>query len=48
MEAVTVVLNAVQAIVVAATAVFAWLSIKKFRDSRGIDFILEDYSQAIL
>ncbi len=30
----------VQTVVVIATAGLAWVSIKKFRDSRGIDFIL--------
>jgi hypothetical protein len=40
MNAVTLAFGAVQTVLVVASAVFAWVSIRKFRDSRGIDFIL--------
>lgn len=37
---VTLLIGAVQAIVVVASAALAWVSIRKFRDSRGVDFVL--------
>ncbi len=41
----TLALAGIQTLVVVVTAIFAWVNIRKFKDSRGIDFVLNAENQ---
>lgn len=45
METTTLVLTTVQTIVIVITVVVAWVSLRKYRDSQGVNFIIEAESK---
>ena len=42
---ITLILTGIQTIVVIVTAAFAWINIRKFKDSRGVNFVLNAESK---